>query len=253
MNPQVALNKNALVAFLGKPAADFTRDDIIRFITENGIEMVNFMYPAADGRLKTLNFVINSLEYLETILCLGERVDGSSLFPFISAGSSDLYVVPRYRTAFVDPFAEIPTLTMLCSYCNKDGEPLESSPENTLRKACREFTKETGLTFQAMGELEYYVIAEDSGEFPATDQRGYHESAPFAKFNDFRTLCMSYIARTGGQIKYGHSEVGNFTLNGTIYEQTKSNSCPLTQKMLPTKSCWPSGSSATSHTTTASK
>ena len=30
--------------------------------------------------------------------------------------------------------------------------------------------------------------------FPATDQRGYHESAPFAKFNDFRTLCMSYIA-----------------------------------------------------------
>ena len=216
MNPQVALNKNALVAFLGKPAAEFTRGDIIRFITENGIEMVNFMYPAADGRLKTLNFVINSLEYLETILCLGERVDGSSLFPFISAGSSDLYVVPRYRTAFVDPFAEIPTLTMLCSYCNKDGEPLESSPENTLRKACREFTKQTGLTFQAMGELEYYVIAEDSGEFPATDQRGYHESAPFAKFNDFRTLCMSYIARTGGQIKYGHSEVGNFTLNGTI-------------------------------------
>lgn len=227
MNPQVALNKNALVAFLGKPAADFTRDDIIRFITENGIEMVNFMYPAADGRLKTLNFVINSLEYLETILCLGERVDGSSLFPFISAGSSDLYVVPRYRTAFVDPFAEIPTLTMLCSYCNKDGEPLESSPENTLRKACSEFTKETGLTFQAMGELEYYVIAEDSGEFPATDQRGYHESAPFAKFNDFRTLCMSYIARTGGQIKYGHSEVGNFTLNGTIYEQNEIEFLPV--------------------------
>ena len=67
MNPQVALNKNALVSFLGKPAADFTRDDIIRFITENGIEMVNFMYPAADGRLKTLNFVINSLEYLEPL------------------------------------------------------------------------------------------------------------------------------------------------------------------------------------------
>ena len=27
--------------------------------------MVNFMYPAGDGRLKTLNFVINNLGYLE--------------------------------------------------------------------------------------------------------------------------------------------------------------------------------------------
>ena len=62
--------------------------------------MVNFMYPAADGRLKTLNFIINDLAYLETILTNGERVDGSSLFPFISAGSSDLYVIPRFRTAF---------------------------------------------------------------------------------------------------------------------------------------------------------
>ena len=42
--------------------------------------------------------------------------------PFIEAGSSDLYVLPRFSTAFLDPFAEIPTLSMLCSYFNKDGE-----------------------------------------------------------------------------------------------------------------------------------
>ena len=217
MTNELKLSKNAVVAYLQKAPADFTKADIIDFITTNGIEMVNFMYPAADGRLKTLNFVINNLAYLETILTLGERVDGSSLFPFIEAGSSDLYVVPRFRTAFVDPFAPLPTLTMLCSYFDKDGNQLESAPESMLDKACRAFTEVTGLTFNAMGELEYYVIAPDSGTFPATDQRGYHESAPFAKFNDFRTLCMSYIARTGAQIKYGHSEVGNFTLDGMVY------------------------------------
>lgn len=70
--------------------------------------MVNFMYPAADGRLKTLNFVINNEAYLDAILTCGERVDGSSLFPFIEAGSSDLYVVPRFRTAFIDPFLNCP-------------------------------------------------------------------------------------------------------------------------------------------------
>ena len=89
-----------------------------------------------------------------------------------------LYVIPRFRTAFLDPFAEIPTLSMLCSFFNKDGEPLESSPEHTLQKACKAFTNVTGMEFQAMGELEYYVIAPDSGMFPATDQKGYHESAP---------------------------------------------------------------------------
>lgn len=89
------------------------------------------------------------------------------------------------------------------------------------------------MEFQAMGELEYYVISEDSGLFPATDQRGYHESAPYAKFNDFRTDCMLHIAKAGGQIKYGHSEVGNFTLDGKIYEQMKLNSYRYVPTWLP--------------------
>ena len=227
MNKELNLNPNPIVAFLKKPSCEFTKADIIKYISENGIRMVNFMYPAGDGRLKTLNFVINNEAYLEAILTCGERVDGSSLFPFIEAGSSDLYVVPRFCTAFLDPFAEIPTLSMLCSYFNKDGELLESSPENTLRKACKAFNEVTGMEFQAMGELEYYVIAPDMELYPATDQRGYHESGPYAKFNDFRTKCMAYIAQAGGIIKYGHSEVGNFTINGKIYEQNEIEFLPV--------------------------
>ena len=227
MNQELSMNANLVVASLQKPASEFTKADIIGFIRQNGIRMVNFMYPAGDGRLKTLNFVITNEAYLEAILTCGERVDGSSLFSFIEAGSSDLYVIPRFCTAFVDPFAEIPTLSMLCSFFNKDGEPLESAPEYTLRKACRAFTDVTGMEFQAMGELEYYVVAPDTGMYEATDQRGYHESGPYAKFNEFRTQCMAYIAQTGGQINYGHSEVGNFTLDGCIYEQNEIEFLPV--------------------------
>ena len=227
MNLSLELNPNKLVAFLGKPCKEFTKADIVRYIKENGVRMVNFMYPAGDGRLKTLNFVINDAAYLDAILTCGERVDGSSLFSFIEAGSSDLYVLPRFSTAFVDPFAEIPTISMLCSFFNKDGEPLESAPENTLKKACKAFKDVTRMEFQAMGELEYYVIAPDSGMFPATDQKGYHESAPYAKFNEFRTQCMSYIAQAGGQIKYGHSEVGNFTIQDFVYEQNEIEFLPV--------------------------
>ncbi len=218
---------NPVVQFLQKQPSEFRKADIMRFIKENGIRMVNFMYPADDNRLKTLNFVINSEDYLESILTYGERVDGSSLFPFIEAGNSDLYVIPRYATAFVDPFAEIPTLTMLASFFNKEGRPLESSPEYTLRKACESFRKTTGMDFYAMGELEYYVISDDNELFAARDQKGYHESSPYAKFNDFRVECMNLIAQAGGQIKYGHNEVGNFTLDGRIYEQNEIEFLPI--------------------------
>ena len=108
MNKELIMNPNQLVAFLEKPCAEFTKEDIKRYIQQNGIRMVNFMYPAGDGRLKTLNFVINNQAYLDAILTCGERVDGSSLFPFIEAGSSDLYVIPRFRTAFLDPFCRDP-------------------------------------------------------------------------------------------------------------------------------------------------
>lgn len=227
MDNKLSMNANLLVSYLQKPAAEFTKEDIKKYIRENEIQMVNFMYPAGDGRLKTLNFVINNESYLDEILTCGERVDGSSLFSFIEAGSSDLYVIPRFKTAFVDPFAELKTVTMLCSYFNKDGQPLESSPEFTLKKACRSFREVTGMDFHAMGELEYYVIAPETDMFPATDQKGYHESAPYSKFNDFRTACMSYIAQAGGQIKYGHSEVGNFSQTGLTYEQNEIEFLPV--------------------------
>ena len=221
------LNANPIVVALQKPSAAFTKADIIDYIVKNDIRMVNFMYPGGDGKLKTLNFVINDLTYLDTILTCGERVDGSSLFSFIQAGSSDLYVLPRFRTAFIDPFAEIPTVAMLCSYFDKDGNPLESSPEHTLHKASVAFTEVTGMEFQAMGELEYYVISDDEEVFLAQDQKGYHESAPYAKANEFRTQCMQYIAQAGGQIKYGHSEVGNFNLDGKNYEQNEIEFLPV--------------------------
>ena len=184
------MNANPIVVALQKPAAEFTKADIMDYIVQNQIRMVNFMYPGGDGKLKTLNFVINDLAYLDEILTCGERVDGSSLFSFIQADSSDLYVVPRFRTAFLDPFSEIPTISMLCSFFDKDGRPLESSPEHTLHKAAEAFREVTGMEFQAMGELEYYVISDDEDVFPAQDQRGYHESAPYANANELRTRCM---------------------------------------------------------------
>ncbi len=222
------LNPNPLVQYLEKLPREFTKSDIIDFVIAHEIEMINFRYCGADGRLKTLNLIINDLEYLDTILTCGERVDGSSLFSHLDTSSSDLYVVPRFRTAFVNPFADIPTLDILCSYYTKDGYPLESAPEYTLVKAHKELQRVTGCQLEVMGELEYYVITPNEDIFETPNQRGYHESSPFNKSEDFRAESMQMIAQCGGLVKYGHSEVGNFVEGNNMFEQNEVEFLPTT-------------------------
>ena len=206
---RVALNPHRMVQYLDKPAEEFTKKDIIRYIAENGIRMVNFRYIGGDGRLKTLNFVVNSLAHLDRVLSIGERVDGSSLFSYIDAASSDLYVVPRFKTAFVNPFREVPSIELLCSYYTNEGKPLESAPENLVKKAHQMLKEKTGLTFEVLGELEYYLLSEVDTIFPIVQQKGYHESHPFSKWGAIRRETMILLSEMGAQIKYGHAEVGN--------------------------------------------
>ncbi|MDD5507730.1 MAG: glutamine synthetase family protein [Bacteroidales bacterium] len=227
MENNFALSPNPLVQYLDKPAEQFTKADLIRYIEENGIELINFRYAGGDGRLKELNFVVTSAEQIDQILSMGERVDGSSLFSHIPAGSSDLYVIPRYRTAFLNPFSDIPSLDILCSFFNQYGEPWSDAPQQILHKAHQNLQERTGFRLESLGELEYYVISALDDLFEAGDQRGYHEAEPFSKFSDFRKEAMLAIAQSGGIMKYGHSEVGNFTMGGLIYEQNEIEFNPV--------------------------
>lgn len=227
MKDTVGMNVNKVVQFLGKPAEEFTKQDLVRFIEDKKIEMVNFLYVGGDGRLKTLNFVITSKAQLDRLLSMGERVDGSSLLPYIDAASSDLYVIPRYRTAYVNPFSPIPTVDILCSYYTNEGIRLPSSPENVVRKAHEVLKNSTGLTLEAMGELEYYVFYEGQRFYLTTAQEGYQESSPFSKWEGLRCEAMQAIAQAGGKIKYGHSEVGNIREEDYETEQQEIEFLPV--------------------------
>ncbi|MDX9932565.1 MAG: glutamine synthetase family protein [Bacteroidales bacterium] len=226
MEKSFQLCPNPLVKFLKKTPREFSVDDIIAFVAESKIQMLNFHYTGGDGRIKTLNFVVSGEEQLRQLLLSGERVDGSSLFPFMESGSSDLYVVPKFRTAFINPFSEFPTLGIFCRYFDKDGNPMEMCPENIVLRAHENLVNKTGYSMHAMGELEYYVISEREDLFEAVDQKGYHESVPFTKWEHLRKEAMLYIAQMGGKIKYGHSEVGNFSDEFYNYEQNEIEFLP---------------------------
>ena len=64
---EILMNPNNLVKYLKKPAREFTKYDIIKFIDDHNIEMLNFRYVGEDGKLKTLNFVITSKDYLDQL------------------------------------------------------------------------------------------------------------------------------------------------------------------------------------------
>ena len=219
-------NPNLLVQYLQKPASEFTKEDLIRYILEREIEMLNFRYVAEDGKLKTINFMVTGRDGLNMVLSSGERVDGSSIFSFLEANSSDLYIVPRYKTAFLNPFATVPSVDVLCSFFTEDGKPLESSPDNILKKAKKQFFKETNMSLKMKGELEYYVLS-TLPEGYATSENGYHCAEPFTMHENLRVEAIKLIAQCGGMVRFGHAGNGRFMHHGKLYEQHEIEFSPV--------------------------
>jgi glutamine synthetase len=118
-------------------------------------------------------------------------------------------------------------MDILCSYYTNKGEPLTSAPEYIIRKAHRVLQNSTGLTMEAMGELEYYVLYDKQNLYPTTAQRGYHGSAPFAKWENLRYEVIYALAQAGINIKYAHAEVGNTSEGNQDMEQHEIEFIPV--------------------------
>lgn len=152
--------------------------------------------------------VANSYQ-AERVLAEGERVDGSSLFRgIVDTALSDLYVVPVYKTAFLNPLEE-GSLDFICRYLTKDGELAPFAPDNILSRACQVFHKNTGLELYALGELEFFLLSDKAQNiFPAQEQQAYHASAPYIKSGKIFNEMVRHITQITGAVKYAHSEVG---------------------------------------------
>ena len=200
---------NPLSRLLKKEPCDFTRADILRIITERQIELLTFHHTGIDGQLKELKLPVGDLEQAERFLVSGERVDGSSLFKgVVDETLSDLYIVPSYKTAFINPF-NARSLDFFCRYLDRDGNLAPFSPDNILAIAHERFKKTTGLELHALGELEFFLIREcDSEYFTPQRQAGYHTSAPFFKRGDIVDEMVRHIMQITGAVKYAHAEVG---------------------------------------------
>jgi glutamine synthetase len=152
---------------------------------------------------------VTSRAYLERILAAGERVDGSSLFPkLFDASRSDLYVVPVYRWAFLNPWAD-DELDVVCRFADADGRPCKETPGNILTAAAQRFRERTGMTLDALTELEFYLVVDDiAGRFTSKTQRNYHQSSPYIQSRPAADEILRVVSMVTGVVKYCHSEVG---------------------------------------------
>jgi glutamine synthetase len=201
----------ALHRQIGKPADEWTAEDLVGVVRDRGISVLSLMHVGGDGWLKTLDFVPRDPGHLADVLLGGERADGSSLFGDlgIPVGASDIVMRPRLSTAFIDPFAAEPTLAVLCSHFDREGAPLAESPDTLVRAAYRRLLAETGIELHALGEIEFFLGARiGDAESYGANERGYHSTAPFVFGEALRRTALVYLAEMGVAVKYGHAEVG---------------------------------------------
>jgi len=198
------------------------KEEIVRFISENHIKILNLCHIPEDGRLKTLSFTATNKKKIHEILESGERVDGSNLFSFIDPTESDISIMPKLDRAFSNPFSTMPTLNILCEYLDENGKPLDIAPRNVLARAEEKLASSNGVVLKTLTELEFYIVSSRKTEllFPGAPDKNYHESAPFTNFEDLRNEALTTLTNVGVSIKYGHSEVGRILQkDDTLMEQ----------------------------------
>lgn len=198
------------------------KEEIVKFISENNIKILNLCHIPEDGRLKTLSFSAADKNRVSQILEFGERVDGSNLFSFIEAGKSDIYITPKIDKVFINSFSMIPTLNILCDYLDERGKPLDVAPRSVLMKAEEKILSSSGIILKALAELEFYIIAkqEEKMLFLGEPDKNYQESSPFSRFEELRNEVLVMLANAGISTKYGHGEVGRiFSKDGFFMEQ----------------------------------
>lgn len=209
-----------------------TMKDIKATIGEQQVKFLDLKYCDLWGRLRHVTLPIERLpEAVEN----GVGFDSSSVAGFGKVEGSDMVLKPDLDSAFVEPFASVPTVSCFAGvYDPKTGKRYEDDPRYILEKAWAVLQKVTGCDdLMVLTEFEFYLFnsAEfwtdessavyriETEELKHDDQSGvalfkgsaYHVAPPFDRSSDFRSELVRLMAGCGINVKYHHHEGGRFS------------------------------------------
>jgi glutamine synthetase len=209
--------------------------EVMALIKEKGIRAVDIRFVDLPGLWQ--HFTLSNREFSEDAFEEGLGFDGSSIRGFQEIQESDMLLVPDPSTAFVDPFAEAPTLVLIANV--KDpvtGESYSRDPRYIAQKA-ESYLKSTGIGDTAYfgPEPEFFILDDvrfsqgyDHGFYHIDSKEGFWNSGkdegpnlgykprykegyfpvpPMDSHHDLRTEMMMELENVGIDVEVHHHEV----------------------------------------------
>lgn len=203
---------------------------------ENEVEIVDFKMTDLDGRWRHLSIPVSRLN--EDTMKYGIGFDGSN-YGYAPVENSDMVFVPDLDSAAIDPYCEVPTLTMIGDVmviATPENRPFDQYPRNVAKRAVK-FMQESGVADEMIigPEYEFYIFdaiyysnkLDDTGymidacqaEWNSAEENnnngyivphhgGYHTSLPMDVNNGLRSRMVLDLEDMGVKVKYHHHEVG---------------------------------------------
>lgn len=210
--------------------------EVLAMAKENGVRMVDFKFTDLPGMWQ--HFTIPIGELTEDVFENGLGFDGSSIRGWKSINESDMTVMPVPSSALIDPFMEVPTLSLICDVVTPEtGEPYDRDPRQICKKALN-YLRSTGIADTAYfgPEAEFFIFDDvrydqsafggfyqvDSEEASWNSGRdengsnlgykprlkeGYFPALPSDKLHDLRTEICLELENIGITVERQHHEV----------------------------------------------
>lgn len=149
-----------------------TPQEVLKIVQDNNIKIIDLKFIDTPGIWQHCSFYYDQID--ESSFVDGVPFDGSSIRGWKAIDESDMVMVPDPTTAWIDPFYEEPTLSIICSIKEpRTGEWYVRDPRSIAAKAV-EYLNATGIGDTAFfgPEAEFFVF--DDVRFDQTESQGYY-------------------------------------------------------------------------------
>ena len=146
---------------------------VLKMIKDQDVKYVSFRFTDPRGKWQHLSYHVHSID--ADLLNTGVMFDGSSITGWKDIHESDMLLKPRPETAVRDPFAEYPTLILICDVHEpRTGEHYGRGPRGVAKRAEKYLVESSiGDTAYFGPEAEFFVF--DSVRFSVEQNRSFYE------------------------------------------------------------------------------
>jgi glutamine synthetase len=150
-----------------------TPKECIEYAHKHGCKMVDLKFTDLVGQWQHFAIPISQLK--EAIFEEGLGFDGSSIRGWRAINESDMTVMPDPKSGRIDPFMEVPTLSLICDVVQPDSyEPYNRDPRSLAKRALA-YMKSTGIAdATSFGpEAEFFIF--DDVRYNQSSNGGFYE------------------------------------------------------------------------------